>query len=271
MAATLVQWVDRQSWFHAVVRGLRLRALVARWLKFRPVVRSYSSGTRVEVADLESFYLSDEIFRRETYGPALAHAGDVRTVLDLGCNVGFFCCYLRHHFGRADFAGVGIDANPAVLARARRNLDLNGLTNIRLHHGLVGGDAANATQGFHLYPSHLGSSQFLETEKGRVAKGEWTRIDVPVLQASAIWRAEQGDTPIDLLKIDIEGSEGKLLRADPALFELARNIVLEWHRWLVPEEEIFPRLRALGFSRSEKLDAGENTELWFFSRSTSES
>jgi len=266
MALTLVQWIDRQAWVHALVRRLRLRALVSRFLQLRPLVRSYPSGTRVEVADLESFFLSDEIFQRETYRAALAQAGEVHAVLDLGCNVGFFCCYLRHHFGRQDFRGLGIDANPAVLKRARRNLDLNGLAGITLRHGLVGGAAETGSQEFYLYASHLGSSQFIQPEAGRVLKGDFKKIEVPVLCPSEVWRSERGDEPIDLLKIDIEGSEGKLLRADPALFQRARSIVLEWHKWLVREDELFPGLLAAGFVQREKLEAGENTELWFFSR-----
>jgi FkbM family methyltransferase len=266
MASTLVQWVDRQSWVHALVRGLRLRSFVSRCLRIRPWVRLYPSGARVEVADLESFFLSDEIFRRESYRPALAQAGEVRTVLDLGCNVGFFCCYLRHLFGLHDFRGLGIDANPLVLKRARRNLDLNGLGGIKLVHGLAGGADEKTSQDFYLYASHLGSSQFVEPEAGRVLKGDWTRIEVPVLCPSDAWRAEYGAAPIDLLKIDIEGSEGRLLKADPALLRQARCVVLEWHKWLVREDELFPALQDAGFIHQQRLEPGENTELWFFSR-----
>jgi FkbM family methyltransferase len=267
MAGTLVQWIDRQAWFHALVRVLRLRALASVLLRICPLRRSYPSGTRVEIGDLESFFLTDEIFQRQTYRAALVRAGEMKTVADLGCNAGFFCCYLRDYFGRSDFSGLAIDANPAILQRARRNLELNGLNGIRLHHGLVGGSEERSTQDFYLYASHLGSSQFLQPEEGRLSKGNWTRIAVPVLKASELWRAQQGDTGIDLLKIDIEGSEGKLLLSDPALFQQARTLVIEWHKWLVREDELFPPLERLGFSRREALEKGKSTELWCFSRS----
>jgi len=266
MAGTFVQWIDRQSWFHALVKMLRLRACFSWFLQLRPIVRKYPSGACVEVADLESFYLSDEIFQRETYRRALVGAGEVRTVMDLGCNVGFFCVYLRHHFQRNDFRGIGLDANPVVLKKAQRNLDRNGLGGLKLVHGLAGSTESNSQQDFYLYASHLGSSQFLQTETDRMAKGGWTKIAVPVLKPGEIWRAEFGDVPIDLLKIDIEGSEGKLLRADPALFSQTKCIVLEWHKWLVEEKELFPVLRDLGFVRQEALETGKTTELWFFSR-----
>lgn len=266
MSATLVQWIDRQAWVHVLVRTLRLRALASWFLRLRPLSRSYPSGTIVEVADLESIFLRDEIFQRETYRAALAQVGKVKTVVDLGCNVGFFCCYLRHYFQRTDFRGFGIDANAAVLKRAERHLQVNGLNGIKLFHGLVGSTTDAPVHDFYVYASHLGSSQFVEIETGREAKGSWTKREVPVLTPSKLWREKYGNEMIDLLKIDIEGSEGKLVQADPALFLQTKSIVLEWHKWLVREEELFQKLRDLGFTRQERLDATSSAELWFFSR-----
>jgi FkbM family methyltransferase len=266
MAVTFSQWIDRQRWFHALVRVLRLRALVSFFLRIWPLSRTFSSGARVEVTDLESFYLSDEIFQRETYRRALSLAGEVRTIADIGCNIGFFCCYLRAYFGRNNFSGIGIDANPVVLKQAQRNLQLNGLQGIRLIHGLAGGTVENSTQDFYLYASHLGSSQFMRPETGRTLKGDWTKVVVPALKPSDVWRNEYGDTWIDLLKIDIEGSEGKLLSTDPALFRQTKCLVVEWHKWLVKEEELFPVLHELGFTHCEALETGKTAELWFFSR-----
>ena len=266
MAGTWVQWIDRQSWVHSFIRALRLRSLASLFLRIFPLTRTYSSGTRVKVSDLESFFLTDEIFQRQTYRRALELAGDVRTVVDLGCNAGFFCSYLRHYFGRSDFRGLGIDANPAILQKARRNLDLNGLTGIELIQGLVGGTGEHQTQDFFVYASHLGSSQFIQPEEGRTLKGGWTKIEVPVLKAGSLWRSRFGDTPIDLLKVDIEGSEGKLLQSDPGLFQQTKSLVLEWHKWLVKEKELFPVLERLGFNRREALETGKTADLWFFSR-----
>jgi FkbM family methyltransferase len=218
------------------------------------------------MADLESFFLVDEIFQRQTYRRALTLAGEVRTVVDLGCNVGYFCCYLRHYFGRSNFHGLGVDANPVILKRATRNLELNSLTGIKVLHGLVGGSEEHSTQDFFIYASHLGSSQFTQPEEGKILKGGWTKIAVPVLKISEIWHAEHGETPIDLLKVDIEGSEGKLLQTDLALFRQTKCLVLEWHKWLVKQEELFPILEQIGFTHREALETGKSTELWLFSR-----
>lgn len=266
MSATLAQWVDRQRWFHALVRTLRLRALASWFLRVHPLSRSYPSGAIVEVADAESIFLHDKIFRRETYRRALNQAGEIKTVIDLGCNVGFFCCYLRHYFGRNDFRGFGIDANVAVLERAEYHLQLNGLDRLELFHGLVGTTDNTSVHDFYINASHLSSSQFIQLEKGKESKGAWTKLEVPVLVPGELWRDGYGDEMIDLLKITIEGAEGKLLQSDPALFWQTKCIVLEWHKRLVKEEDIFPALLDFGFTHQERLKATASVELWFFSR-----
>ena len=266
MSVTLGQWVDRQHWFHAVVRILHMRALATWFLRRQPLSRAYSSGVVVEMADLESIFLRDEVFQREIYRRALTQAGEVRTVIDLGCNVGFFCCYLRHYFGRVDFRGFGIDANVAVLERAEHHFQLNGLDRMELFHGLVGCTDNASIHDFYVHASHLESSQFFHEETEKKAGSAWIKREVPVLVPGELWRDGYGDEMIDLLKITIEGSEGKLLQIDPALFWQTKCIVLEWHKRFVKEEEIFPALHDFGFTHHERLEAGPNAELWFFSR-----
>jgi len=267
VASTFVQWIDRQAWFHTLIRVLGVRPAASLFLRLFPVSRTFSSGTRVRVADLEAFFLRDEIFERETYRRALVLAGDVKTVVDIGCNVGFFCCYLRHYFQRTDFQGLCIDANSEVLKQTRHNLAVNGLSGIRSYHGLVGPRGGEATQDFYVYASHLGSSQFVKPESGRALKGKWKKVAVPVLKVSEIWQKEYGTREIDLLKIDIEGSEGALLTADSALFRQTKSLVVEWHKWLVEEAELLPVLHQLGFIHRELLETGKTADLWFFSRS----
>lgn len=248
------------------LRALRVRKLVSWYLQKRPLVRSLPSGAMLEVGDIDSFRLYDAIFRREMYARALERAGQVRTVIDLGCNIGFFFCYLRHFFGRTDFRGFGMDANVTVLEQAERHLGRNGLNRIELFNGLVGSTSEASTRDFYVHVSHLKSSQFVRPGAENNPVNGWSRVEVPVFVPGEIWRDGYGDEPIDLLKIDIEGSEGKLLQGDPALFWQTRCVVLRWHKGFTIEEEIFPVLRSYGFDYQECLDADRYAELWFFSR-----
>jgi FkbM family methyltransferase len=265
MSVTFTQWLDRQSWVHALIKLFCMRQLTSWLLQLRPIARSFSSGTVIEVAGLESLFLCDEIFNRETYKKALSLSGEIKTVVDLGCNTGYFCCYLRHYFNRTDFQGIGVDANPAILKDAEKNLKRNNLNGIHLHNGLVG-SVEKVSQKFYIYPSHLGSSQFLQAETGKPQKGNWKEIEVPVLNLSEIWKTRFGNIPIDLLKIDIEGSEGTLLLSEPTLLLQTKCLVLEWHKWLVKEEALFPILHRLGFTQQMSLEKEPATQLWFFSK-----
>jgi SAM-dependent methyltransferase len=65
--------------------------------------------------------------------------GDLRpgeTVVDLGSGAGFDALLAARMVGPSGQV-VGIDMTPAMLAKARRNADLLGLTNIAFHEGLL--------------------------------------------------------------------------------------------------------------------------------------
>ena len=85
---------------------------------------------------------------------------------------------------------------------------------------------------FFLYPSHLGSSRFPREEPGRPPKGPWRRIRVPTISLVELCSEARFPDGIDLLKIDIEGSEADLLRHDAAVLPRVRAAVVEIHRWL---------------------------------------
>lgn len=246
-----------------------MRALTTWLLRLRPESRSYPSGVVVEAADLKSISLRDEIFQREVYRRAVTWAGEVRTVIDLGCNAGFFCCYLRHYFGRADFRGFGIDVDLEALERADRNLNLNSIDGVELFRGLVGGATESSLHDFYLHASNPGHSQFSQMEPEKKPKGVWTSVELSTLIPGELWRERYGEELIDLLKIDLGGAEGKLLQTDPALFWQTKCMVLKWYKQLVEEADLFPALSDFGFTRLEKLETDADTELWFFSRETS--
>ena len=260
----MIAWLDKQNWFHELVRSTGLRRAAGALLRLRPLRRRLPSGAVFEIRDLESLFLFNEIVVRNVYGPALERTGPVRTVVDVGCNVGFFACYLRHCGGR-DLRGLAIDANPKVLALARRNLDANGLPHITTIHALVGEAPGECEKPFFLYPSHLGSSRFPREEPGRPPKGPWRRIRVPTISLVELCSEARFPDGIDLLKIDIEGSEADLLRHDAAVLPRVRAAVVEIHRWLAAPADVACPMEKAGL-KGACLSRQENTEIWFFSR-----
>ena len=257
--------LDGWSFFHRAIKVLRLRQILSAVLSLVPLRRYLkSSGTQYEIKDLESFFLANEIFKEQVYNE-IFEGEKVESIIDLGCNVGYFICYAKHRLGRTDFKGLGVDANPYLIERAKRHVSLNQLNQVKVVHGLAGGEGGQCT--FFIYPSHLGSSQFSLFEPGKEPKGKWKEIKVDCLQVEEQWNALFGsDSLIDLLKVDIEGSEGRFFEQEFSLLKRAKRMIVEWHKWIVKPKDYAELLNRAGFVKSRIITPGEWTEVVLYER-----
>jgi FkbM family methyltransferase len=153
----------------------------------------------------EYFSGAREIYCRRVY--TLGHRFDVRpgdVVVDLGCNVGVFTI-LAASAGRAV---VAVEAQAALIDIAESNLQMNGCVDrVRIVHALLGAETGVFSD----------AGEFLTDP----AIGDPPRMSVTDVLA---------DVPaIDLMKIDIEGSEFALFsEATPWLDKVGR-IAMEVH------------------------------------------
>jgi FkbM family methyltransferase len=139
-------------------------------------------------------------------------------VVDLGANVGLFGVFA---FARWQVTTLlSFEPDPSNLALLTRTRDLNGWSERwEVRDQAVG--------------NFTGTTTFvgLGSPESRTAAAGEAGIPVGVTDVFTL------QTPIDLLKIDIEGSEWEIL-ADPRLAELdARVIVIEWHRRAAPRRD----------------------------------
>jgi FkbM family methyltransferase len=155
----------------------------------------------------EYFSGAREIYCRRVYSPA--HRFDIGAndvVVDLGCNVGVFTTLAA----RAGREVIAVEAQGDMIDRAEANLELNGgVARTRLVHALVGAD-----------------SGFFHGDQEALAD---PAIGNPRSKALA---EVLGDVPhVDLMKIDVEGSEFALFAEDrerPWLHKVER-IAMEVH------------------------------------------
>ena len=261
-----LQFLDSLPIFHHVVRWLRLRE-VAAWLlgKFPRQRTLPGSGARYRVRYLETMLLSEEIFRRNVYLKAIDPA-KVTTFADLGSNVGLFSVLLVHLTKRRDLRGLMVDANPAMVEETRWNLTANQLAQVHSIHGLVGSERGQDQAEFYILPSNLGSSQFPIYEPGKPPKGDWQKTAVPCLNLEATWKKHFGDTRCHVIKIDIEGSEKTLFHTDREFFRRVDTIILEWHKWIVPREDLDVTLQEQGFRLVEILEDLETSGIAWYAR-----
>jgi hypothetical protein len=79
---------------------------------------------------------------------------------------------------------------------------------------------------------------------------------VPCVNLEENWQLYFGNTPCDLLKIDIEGSEMDFFRNEPLFLKRARAILIEWHKWRVTFAEIETFLAEQSFVLKKILHEG---------------
>jgi FkbM family methyltransferase len=224
------------------------------------------SGVQVLIRDLENFYTVEEIFHREVYQEAFREP--VRTFIDLGANCGYFSCYAAHkaRLRGEGVLGLAVEANPYLIETIRENLSLNQLRDIHAIHAMAGRKDHQETGTLQISDSHTSSSQF-----GTHPQGKWKAfgqsIQVPYISLRETWQQRFGQEQVDLLKVDIEGSELLLFQEADNILPLCQNVVVEVHKWLVDRDEIVQILGRHGLRYEKSLEENEWFETAIFRRS----
>ncbi|HUF47713.1 MAG TPA: FkbM family methyltransferase [Vicinamibacterales bacterium] len=203
----LSRWPVAQRHFRRVVRRLPGR---------ERRVTHFGRDLIVDPSELHGYYLyyehayDDEVFRfLEPRLGAYPHA------LDLGANIGIYTTFLARHCRHVD----AFEPEAQVLARLRRNLEINGADNVTVHEVCVS-DAS-------------GVARFTSPDRRNQGVG---RIDPAgaVVPAVSLDDFLAGATPEPLfIKVDIEGGEW------PAMLG-ARRTLAAWPAPLALLLEIHP-------------------------------
>lgn len=253
--------------FHNAVRVFRVQQIAKSVLGMVPLSRTLrESNLRYRLRNLESFLLADEIFKGKVYRDAFEGA-DVRTFVDLGCNVGFFVLYAaaQSKLGR-DVVGLAVDGSAEMADETRWHVDQNGMKHVTVDFGAAGFPAGVHETTFYVNPSNVASSAQPNLNPNVPKKGDSVAVKVPVVHVHERWRSLHGERRIDLLKIDVEGTECDLIRNEPALLAIADRIVIEWHKWITSLDEVGGLLRAAGFTQRVVVGEDDNAGVAVFDR-----
>jgi FkbM family methyltransferase len=252
--------VDKTGVYHFA------NAILARWPWKKRLPRS---GAVIRVGSVAGFALAEEMFHGAGYHLALKNY-QPQSFADLGCNVGWFPCFLLEARADSGILGLLIDADPDIVEEAKWHLKENKLSNCEAIVGAVGCVTDAPEILFHINPANTQSSikPFGENHPFPV-KGKIREIRVPVLELSAEWSKRHGSRVIDLLKIDIEGAELEFLRNEIDFIKAAvRRIVCEWHGWHVTLAEIEFFLEEHGFALEDVAEQNELAGVAIFSNTS---
>lgn len=240
---TIMSWLQLRPEFHRVIRKLKLVELASKLLAVRPLHRRLPAGTRYRVRYAESLLMADEIFKRQVYRDPFA-GRTVRSFVDLGSNVGYFTCYALDRTSR-DVVGLSVDANPKMATETKWHIAESARPRVQGVWAVVGFPLDVEQAPFFLNPSNISGSATV-LNPNIPAKGAQEEITVPTIDLNKAWREHAGDLPVDVLKVDVEGFELKVLATIPDLLARTNSVVLEWHKWITERTPIDELLAGAG-------------------------
>ncbi|AMV18174.1 Methyltransferase domain protein [Planctomyces sp. SH-PL14] len=232
MFGSLVRRLSLSPTAQGIIKSLGLIHLGNGVLRMAGVVRQVpQSRWKYRVRFVDTPVLADGIFRDGEYRLLAGDADRIRTFIDLGCNVGLFPLYLSSIKSRDELTGILVDANSRVVAEARENMRLNGLSDrISVIHGLAGaaGEGEGEVREFWIAQNSLSSTAHPELLTSRVGLSTEKVAVVDVLKEFR--KACGDDARVDLLKLDIEGCEIEFLKTNRPLLDLCERVILEFHK-----------------------------------------
>ncbi|MCH7951795.1 FkbM family methyltransferase [Patescibacteria group bacterium] len=185
-------------------------------------------GFKISFTNIREFLIIFKaIFLRKEY--SFYSQKDEPFVIDCGSHIGLSILFFKKKYPKARM--VGFEPNPVTFKILERNVEQNNLIGVELKNAAVTGKdgtvnlIANtkANKIWRRRGSNWSWSDFVEGSK-RYDPGIHRKVKVPSLRLSSFINRE-----VDFLKLDIEGSEGKVIEEIKGKLHLIREITMEFH------------------------------------------
>ena len=151
------------------------------------------------------------------------------TVWDCGIYIGYYTCFFARAVGESGRV-IAFEPDPACLARTRENVGINGFQNVSWVHAAIGDQTGKSSfilsgnTNSHLPGGWVGAT---EEDYRREVERQTGTMEV---QVYTLDDALSAAPPPDLVKIDIEGFEGRAVQHTRKLIEEHRPVfIVELH------------------------------------------
>jgi FkbM family methyltransferase len=228
-----------RNWPMAFLDGLHL-------IRPRPIVYRLRDGTEL-CASTRTYdlYIINEVWMDDVYTSWLGFSiRDGWVIVDIGGHKGIFSIFAATR--ARNVMVYTFEPAPDNFAQLSYNIQQNKLSNVRMFNIAVSGRDGEST--LHLYPD-CAQSGFLQ--RSNPALRPVRDIKVETWSMERVLRTIA--SPVNLLKMDIEGTEYEALLSCPAdILQTVERIVLEYHddrvRTSHSVSELVERLNDRGFS-----------------------
>ena len=229
-----------------------------------PLVLHSASGIALNVKDRSQMRLYEQIFVEDVFC-----MNKVRNLLkkkdpvvfDIGANCGFFTVRILDHWPDAKI--YAFEPNQKLIQDMRSMLDLNEIgEKVVCVQSAIGESVGRAV--FYQNRSPISSSLVrAKVAKRRIVKQSY--VDVTSLNQFV---ARHAVREIDLLKIDVEGSERDVLKGAANVLGNVFLLVIEVHPPFATVEEIQDTVKVHGFARAHDLErtGGSGNDLVFVNK-----
>jgi FkbM family methyltransferase len=164
--------------------------------------------------------ICQDVFRHHEY--AFQTRRWTPLIIDAGAHVGAATHYFKRRYPRARV--LAIEANPTTFALLERNIARNRLTRVRAMQAALAatsGEIPFYTSGSDEEPGAWGDSAIPQP---------WhEHDDTAIVRVPAVTLSSLLTEPVDMLKLDIEGSETEVLTEAAPQLTLVRHVSLEFH------------------------------------------
>jgi FkbM family methyltransferase len=225
---TIIDSVNRYAqttYCNGHIPKAEMRRLVRKLAMFRLGKSGNSkAGGKVKIGPLTVNYLDpiafaynfEEVFFEEEYFFQTDNPEPV--IVDCGSNIGLATLYFKTVYPKAKI--IAIEAHPTTFRALQRNVADNNLSDIEmLNVAVIGGDEKEISLMFSR-PGDLRSTKIREMHGDE----ELQEIKVPAIRLSTILPVS-----VDLLKMDIEGSEDEVIDEIRYNLPQIKNVILEYH------------------------------------------
>lgn len=198
---------------------LRIKASLNRWFHF---TQEQFLGFTVIVPDYEIFFsIFRQIFVRHTYYFKVKRTDP--EIIDCGGNMGMSVVYFKYLYPESKI--TVFEPSKEVFDVLQANIQKNKFSDVTIVHAAVSAKAGKVN----MYPR--GSAACGNTLDQNISRSTHSKIDSTPYVVEAVALSSYITKEIDLLKLDIEGSEGQVVRelVDASKLALVKECVMEYH------------------------------------------
>lgn len=148
------------------------------------------------------------------------------SILDIGANEGFYSIYMKQK--NPHLRILSVEPIPSAFEILQRNLKANGFHDIQTINLAVGD--RNQTVEMEVYPhvSSISAENIGQLKRSWIDSEKIRKIKVPMKTLASLFHSNHLHM-IDVLKLDVEGSEMKILQTSERVLKRIRKLVVEWH------------------------------------------